>query len=72
MSSCFDLSPHFLCPHAAFRFSRIHLFPLQVFYYSDGVFKAANIPAQYTQYATLGIGTVNVIMTIISVSHAML
>lgn len=41
---------------------------MQVFYYSDGVFKSANIPVDYRQYATLGMGTINVIMTVISVS----
>ncbi|XP_067947458.1 solute carrier family 2, facilitated glucose transporter member 3-like [Watersipora subatra] len=38
-----------------------------VFYYSDEVFLAARLPADYTQYANLGMGTINVIMTIISV-----
>ena len=40
-----------------------------VFYYSDNVFKSAGIPVEYTQYATLGMGIINVIMTIISVSY---
>lgn len=39
-----------------------------VFYYSNDVFTKAGIPDDYTQYATLGLGIINVIMTIISVS----
>jgi len=41
---------------------------LQVFYYSDAVFRSANVPAERTQYATLGCGGILVLMTIISVS----
>ncbi|XP_013420984.1 solute carrier family 2, facilitated glucose transporter member 1 isoform X3 [Lingula anatina] len=38
-----------------------------VFYYSSSVFKDAGIPDDYVQYATLGTGIINVIMTVISV-----
>lgn len=31
------------------------------------MFKAAQIPEDYTQYATLGVGAINVLMTILSV-----
>ncbi|XP_074655073.1 solute carrier family 2, facilitated glucose transporter member 1-like isoform X2 [Tubulanus polymorphus] len=38
-----------------------------VFYYSTGVFRDAQIPDEYTQYATLSTGFINVLMTGISV-----
>ncbi len=41
---------------------------LQVFYYSTGVFIGAGIPENRTQYAVLGTGFINVLMTGISVS----
>ena len=39
----------------------------QVFYYSAGVFETSGIPVDMIQYAVLGTGIINVIMTGISV-----
>ena len=41
---------------------------MQVFYYSNGVFIGAGIPEDYTPYAVLGTGVINVLVTGISVS----
>ena len=42
-------------------------FWLKVFYYSAGVFETSGIPVDMIQYAVLGTGIINVIMTAISV-----
>lgn len=42
---------------------------LQVFYYSVPVFEQSGIPPSRTQYAVLGTGVINVLMTGISVSN---
>ena len=39
----------------------------KVFYYSAGVFATSGIPEDMIQYAVLGTGAINVIMTAISV-----
>ncbi len=49
-------------------FTVLEHFSLQVFYYSTGVFIGAGIPENRTQYAVLGTGFINVLMTGISVS----
>ena len=45
---------------------------IQVFYYSTGIFLSAGISPDMVQYANIGTGAVNVIMTGISVRISLL
>ena len=45
------------------------LFVFQVFYYSAGVFETSGVPPDVIQYAVLGTGAINVLMTAISVRY---
>ena len=48
---------------------KLFSFICQVFYYSAGVFENSGIPTDMVQYAVLGTGLINVLMTAISVSY---
>jgi len=41
----------------------------QVFFYSQGIFEDANVPAEHIPYAVIGTNAVNVLMTVIAVSR---
>ena len=54
-------------PDCLYTLAGVYLDCLQVFYYSAGVFEKSGIPVDMIQYAVLGTGIINVLMTGISV-----
>ena len=42
---------------------------LQVFFYSQGIFEEAKVPAEYIPFAIIGTNAVNVLMTLVAVSY---
>ena len=45
-----------------------HFVPSQVFYYSTNIFSDAQLSLQRAKYATMGVGVVMVLMTIVSIA----
>jgi len=41
----------------------------QVFFYSQGIFEEAKVPAEYIPFAIIGTNAVNVLMTLVAVSY---